>query len=48
MPKSVREDMVSPLHTPGVYTTPVAFISAFVFGMHFEFLRFKKPKTKHQ
>ena len=23
--------MVSPLHTPGVYTTPVAFISAFVF-----------------
>jgi hypothetical protein len=27
-PKSVREGMVSPLHTPGVYTTPVAFISA--------------------
>ena len=27
-PKSVREGIVSPLHTPGVYTTPVAFISA--------------------
>ena len=27
-PKSVREGIVRPLHTPGVYTTPVAFISA--------------------
>ena len=27
-PKSVREGTVRPLHTPGVYTTPVAFISA--------------------
>ena len=27
-PKSVREGIVHPLHTPGVYTTPVAFISA--------------------
>ena len=24
----MREGTVSPLHTPGVYTTPVAFISA--------------------
>jgi len=24
----VREGIVRPLHTPGVYTTPVAFISA--------------------
>ena len=29
-PKSVREGTVSPRHTPGVYTTPVAFISAIV------------------
>ena len=27
-PKSVREGTVSPRHTPGVYTTPVAFTSA--------------------
>ena len=27
-PKSVREGIVSPLHTPGLYTKPVAFISA--------------------
>lgn len=26
----MREGTVSPLHTPGVYTTPVAFISAVV------------------
>ncbi len=30
-PKSVREGTIRPLHTPGVYTTPVAFTSAFVF-----------------
>ena len=29
-PKSVHEGKVSPQHTPGVYTTPVAFTSAFV------------------
>ena len=28
--------MVSPLHTPGVYTTPVAFTSAFVFDLGFD------------
>ena len=27
----MREGIVSPRHTPGVYTTPVAFTSAFVF-----------------
>ena len=30
-PKSVREGIICPRHTPGVYTTPVAFTSAFVF-----------------
>ena len=29
-PKSVREGIPCPQHTPGVYTTPVASISAFV------------------
>ena len=27
-PKSVREGIIRPRHTPGVYTTPVAFTSA--------------------
>ena len=28
--------MVCPRHTPGVYTTPVAFTSAFVFDLGFD------------
>ena len=30
--------MVNPLHTPGIYTTPVAFTSAFVFDLDLSFL----------
>ena len=33
IPKSVREGIDCPRHTPGVYTTPVAFTSAIVFDL---------------
>ena len=41
---SVREGTIRPLHTPGVYTTPVAFISAFVFVQDLSFRRSNSQK----
>ena len=40
----MREGTIRPLHTPGVYTTPVAFISAFVFVQDLSFRRSNSQK----